>query len=66
MVQNELTCTDIAREGQIRRLANQLKLAHFLGNSNDQHRLWSLMRERVLARSAAQVAHMERAGGLQS
>lgn len=55
---------DIAREGSIRRLANELRVEHWLENGPEQRRLWELMREKSLARSQAQVERMERAGGL--
>lgn len=58
------SAADIAREGAIRRLANELRLEHLLENGPEQRRLWELMREKTLARSPAQVERMERAGGL--
>lgn len=55
---------DIAREGSIRRLANELRVEHLLENGPEQRRLWGLMRDKVLARSPMQVELLERAGGL--
>jgi len=61
----ERSIADIAREGSIRRLANELRVEKLLENGAEQRRLWALMRDKCMARSQAQVASMERAGGLQ-
>gem|GEM_PF-6815704 len=47
-------------------MAHDLRLEHLLENGPEQHRLWELMRERVLARSDVQVARMEQAARLES
>ncbi|KRG47368.1 hypothetical protein ARC20_03300 [Stenotrophomonas panacihumi] len=61
----DLTAADIAREGSIRRIANEMRVEHLLENESERRRLWEQMREKSLARSQAQVERMEQAGGLQ-
>lgn len=56
---------DIAREGQIRRLAKQMKHADCLRDRDEQRRLWEQMRKLALSRSPEQVLAMERTAGLE-
>ncbi len=62
---SELSAADIAREGSIRRLANELRVEHLLENAPEQRRLFRLMASKVEARNPALVAAMEKAKGLQ-
>ncbi|MCI2243814.1 hypothetical protein L3067_04225 [Xanthomonas sp. PPL568] len=55
---------DWRRERRIRRLAAALRLANTAGQHALARAYWEGMRSECLARSAAQVARMERAGGL--
>lgn len=55
---------DWRRERRIRRLAAALRVANAAGQYALARSHWESMRRECLARSAAQVARMERAGGL--
>lgn len=55
---------DWRRERRIRRLAAAMRIANAAGQHALARAHWEGLRRECLARSAAQVARMERAGGL--
>jgi hypothetical protein len=55
---------DWRRERRIRRLAVSLRQANAAGQHALARTYWEALRSECLARSAAQVSRMERAGGL--
>lgn len=55
---------DIAREGSIRRLANELRVERLLENGPEQRRLLKLLADKVDERRPDVVAAMEKARGL--
>jgi len=59
-----LSAADVAREGSIRRLANQIRIESLLENGPEQRRLLELLAAKVEARSPEFVAALEKARGL--